>query len=114
MGRNGRVASNEGLLRDVNDRIEEIAQTFDRGFDEREAGEADFLCECGRENCTESVRMSVREYEGARGEEDLFIVFPGHADLAVEEVIIQHERYTIVRKHPDEAAIAHETDPRRH
>jgi hypothetical protein len=114
MGRDGRVASNEGLLRDVNDRIEEVTQRFGNGEAGSEADEADFLCECGHENCTESVRMSVREYEGVRRDETHFVVFPGHEDHDVEDVVTHYEGYAVVRKHPPEAAIAEETDPRRH
>jgi hypothetical protein len=114
MGRDGRVATNEGLLRDVNDRIEEITQRFELGDAEADAGEAEFLCECGQENCTESVRMSVREYEELRRDETHFVVFPGHEDPDVEDVVARRAQYTIVRKHPAEAAVAEETDPERH
>jgi hypothetical protein len=114
MGRDGRVASNEGLLRDVNDRIEEVTQRFGNGEEGSEADGADFLCECGQENCTESVRMSVREYEELRRDENHFVVFPGHEDPDVEDVVATYGRYTVVRKHPAEASIAEETDPHRH
>jgi hypothetical protein len=114
MGRDGRIATNEGLLREVNDRVEEVSQEFSSGEAEPDKGEADFLCECGRDNCIETVRMTVREYEEVRSEETLFVVFPGHEDASVEEVVQRFERYTVVRKHPDEAAIAEATDPHRH
>jgi hypothetical protein len=114
MARDALIASNEGLFRDVNDRIEEISQKLSQGAKERQAEEADFLCECGHENCTESVRMSLREYEDVRGDETLFLVFPGHEDNNVEEVVDRYERYRVVRKHPEDAAIAEATDPERH
>jgi len=95
MVRDGRVASNEGLLRDVNDRIEEVMQRFVDGEEQSEADEADFLCECGQENCAETVRMSFREYENVRCEEMLFVVFPGHEDHDVEEVVSQSARYNV-------------------
>lgn len=114
MGRDGRVASNEGLLRDVNDRIEEVAQSFGSGDDEPPSDEAEFLCECGQANCTESVRLTIREYEDVRRDETHFVVFPGHEDSDLEEVVAHVQRYTVVRKHPAESSIAHETDPHRH
>lgn len=111
--RDDRVASNEGLLRDVNDRIEEVGERL--GVDGEDAADGlDFLCECGHENCTETVRLTLGEYEDIRREETLFVVFPGHEDPSVEEVIVRHERYSVVRKHPEEAAVAEETDPHRH
>jgi hypothetical protein len=114
MERDGHVAATEGLLRDVNDRIEEVTQRFGQGDTESEADEAEFLCECGHEKCSESVRMSVREYEELRRDEAHFVVFPGHEDPEVEDVVAQHARYRVVRKHPAEASIAEETDPHRH
>jgi len=114
MERDGRVTSNEGLLRDVNDRIKEVVQRFGNGEAGTEADDADFLCECGRQNCTESVRMSIREYEGLRRDKNHFVVFPGHEGRAVEDVAAKYARYTVVRKHPAEASFAEETDPHRH
>jgi hypothetical protein len=114
MERDGHVAATEGLLREVNDRIEEVMQRLGQGDTESEADEAEFLCECGHEKCSESVRMNVREYEELRRDETQFVVFPGHEDPEVEDVVAQHERYTVVRKHPVEASIAEETDPHRH
>lgn len=98
MGRDGRVASNEGLLRHVNDRIKEVVQRFGNGEAGSEAHDADFLCECGQDNCTESVPMSVREYEELRRDEKHFVVFPGHEDPDVETVAAKYARYTVVRK----------------
>jgi hypothetical protein len=74
MGRDARVASNEGLLREVNDRIEEVMERFGNGEARPEDEETDFLCECGTEDCVESVRMSIREYEDVRRDEDHFVV----------------------------------------
>lgn len=108
-GRDDRIASNEGLLRDINDRIEEVSQ--ERG---ESNGGFDFLCECGRENCTEVVRLTIAEYERVRDDETHFLVFLGHETDDIEDVVVQDERYSVVRKHPDEAAIAEESDPRRH
>jgi hypothetical protein len=107
--RNDRIASNKGLLRDINDRIEEVSQEFG----ERN-GRFDFLCECGRENCIEVVRLTIAEYERVRDDETHFLVFLGHETDDIEDVVVQEERYSVVRKHPDEAAVAEETDPRRH
>jgi hypothetical protein len=114
MSRDSRIATNEGLLREVNDRVEEVAQELHKGHSETETREADFLCECGGEVCTETVRMTVAEYENVRSDETQFVVFPGHEDASVEDVVEPHEGYSVVRKHPEEAAIAEATDPNRH
>jgi hypothetical protein len=104
VGRNGDIAKNEGLLRDVNDRIEEVSQRFSEGDRHPAAAEAAFLCECGREGCTESLRMTIGEYENVRSVKALFVVSPGHEDASVEDVVERHECYTVVRKRPRAAS----------
>jgi hypothetical protein len=42
------------------------------------------------------------------------VVFRGHEDSDIEDVVATSSRYTVVRKHPAEASIAEETDPHRH
>jgi hypothetical protein len=93
-------AKNEGLLRDVNERIEEVSQRFSEGDRDPAAAEAAFLCECARGNCTESLRMTIGEYENVRSVKTLFLVSPGHEDASIEDVVERHERYTVIRKRP--------------
>ena len=51
MTREDRIARNEALFREVNERVREVAA---------EGGElTGFLCECGREECTETVPLPV-------------------------------------------------------
>jgi hypothetical protein len=114
VSRDNRVAHNEGLLRDVNDRIEEVMERWDARGEGPGAPEADFLCECGDSNCTETVRLTFAAYEDVRRDEAQFVVFPGHEKRDVEDVVAQPDGYRIVRKHPAEAGMAEETDPHRH
>src|ERR671930_749536 len=113
MSRDGRIAHNEGLLRDVNDRIEEVMGQWDSRGEGPEPREADFLCECGDDNCTEKVRLTFAAYEDVRSDETHFVVFPGHEKQGVEDVVAHGDSYRIVRKHPAEASMAEETDPHR-
>lgn len=113
MGRDRR-ARNESFLRDVNDHIEEIAQAFSKGDQDPAASEAEFLCECGHEQCREMVRLSVRAYEAIRREQTLFVVFPGHEDARVEDIVARSDGYVVVRKHPEDAALAQAADSGRH
>ena len=71
-----------------------------------------FVCECGKSDCTATVQLSIREYEGVRKDPTHFVVVPGHEIPHVEDVLERHERYDVVRKHAHEAQIAIETDPR--
>jgi hypothetical protein len=103
--RNERLARNETLFRSVNERVEEVVQP---GPNE----EIDFLCECGDDNCVEKLTLTRREYERVRQDGAQFAVTPGHEIPEIENVVMQDERFLVVRKHPEESEIAHETDPR--
>jgi hypothetical protein len=70
--RQNRVARNEGLYREVNERIRAIHSQI--GDEEM----TDFLCECGREDCTQPIRLSLSEYEEIRSDPTHFAVVRGH------------------------------------
>lgn len=102
-----RIARNEALFREVNERIEEVNRSL--GAD----GDADFICECGDEECTKPVTLSLAEYEQARRDPTHFIIAPGHQVPEVESMVARTERYTIVAKYRAAAArLAIEQDPR--
>jgi hypothetical protein len=80
-------ASSE-LFRAVNERIRELAGTWD--------GEYDFMCECEDEECTRVLRLT-EEYAALRADPGQFAVLPGHERRA-DEVISRGDRYVMVRK----------------
>lgn len=47
------------LMRVVNDRIREVSVDFG-------SEDGAFLCECGAEDCTETVLLTIREYDVLR------------------------------------------------
>jgi hypothetical protein len=100
-----RIARNEALYREVNERVEEVsaAALHDR---------IEFLCECGSANCTESILLGREEYEHLRSDPLLFGVKPGHAIEDVEDIVAEDARFHTVRKHEDGGRRARETDPR--
>jgi hypothetical protein len=93
--REERTAANEALLREVNDRIEDVGERLSVLPND---GRLDFRCECGRGGCTTMISMSVREYEHLRSDNDRFAVAPGHEDDEIERVVERTERYWIVDK----------------
>jgi hypothetical protein len=103
--RSDRLARNEAMFRSVNERVEEVVQP---GAEE----EIDFLCECGDSGCAEKLTLTRREYEQVRADGAQFAVYPGHDIPQIEEVVMRANRFFVVRKHPEEAEIAEETDPR--
>jgi hypothetical protein len=105
--RQQRVAKNEALFRKVNERIEEVNSKLDND------GLSDFLCECGDDDCTEPISLTLAEYEAIRRVPTYFAIAPGHESVDVEDIISTGDRYAVVEKHAGEAArIAVESDPR--
>jgi hypothetical protein len=101
--REERIAKNEVLFREVNERVREVVPA---------EGGIDFICECGEEGCTERVTLTATEYESVRADPVTFLIKPGHEVLEVEEVVEEHDRYFLVRKHAEEQVIARRADPR--
>jgi hypothetical protein len=100
-----RIARNETLFREVNERVQEVSSHTSNG-------RIDFLCECGDETCTESISLSRDEYERLRSDPLTFGVKPGHVIPDVEDIVEENDRFHTVRKHEDEGRIARATDPR--
>ena len=95
-----RTARNESLLREVNERIEELSADAEAQGIAPE-GLIEFHCECGREDCTERVRLTVEEYQGVRADNDRFAVVPGHETPEMEVVVEVAERFVVVDKLPE-------------
>jgi hypothetical protein len=104
--REARIARNEALFRQVNERIREVP--LDAHPDELR----EFLCECGSAECTEAIQLTLSEYEEVRADPRKFAVLPGHLVSDVESVVAANERFVTVRKHPEESVVARATDPR--
>jgi hypothetical protein len=101
------MAKNEALFRQVNERIEEVNENLGAG------SYSDFLCECGDDDCTAPVSMTIAEYEEVRSEPIHFAIANGHEVVDVERVVEKNDRFSVVEKFAGEAGrIAVETDPR--
>ena len=96
--REERTAANEALLREVNDRIEDVGQRL-RVLPDDET--LDFRCECGQSGSESLISMSVREYAHVRADVDRFAVTPGHENDEIERVVERNDRYVIVDKRPE-------------
>lgn len=104
--RERRLAKNEVLFRDVNERIEQAAE--DASF----SGPMVFVCECGNAQCAETIEVTLAEYEAARSQPTLFLVVPGHELGEITRVLDQNERFAVVEKVGEAGAIAQRHDPR--
>lgn len=96
-----------GLFRQVNERIAELGEGFER------EGRWPFVCECGNRDCTDSIELMPAEYEAVRAQPRHFVIALDHEDPGLEVVIFQSSRYAVVETLVGEASrIAEETDPR--
>jgi len=103
-----RIGRNEAILRQVNEQVEGLNETFATLTDRMV-----IVCECGDENCMERIEISRAEYESLRSDPVLFAVMPGHERTDVEDVVAEHGSYNVVAKRPGVPAdVAKETDRR--
>lgn len=85
------LVRNQLLLRDVNERIAEVAAGWTDDPPE-------FLCECSNDACVETFVLSRDEYETVRSSPNLFVVLSGHEVLEVDRVVEAGERFSLVEK----------------
>jgi hypothetical protein len=83
------VLRNQHIFREVNERIAQITLR-------QEALDAEFLCECGRHDCTSAITLDVNEYESLRAEDGFFILASGHAVEEVDRVVESRDGYEVV------------------
>ncbi|MBA3734409.1 MAG: hypothetical protein H0W90_04295 [Actinobacteria bacterium] len=100
-----RLAMNEALFRDVNERIREISDTFGQ-----KDATYDFLCECSDPECAERVVLTSAEYEHVRAVSTRFVVAKGHAMPEIESVVEQAKDHVIVEKEGEAADVAIQLD----
>jgi hypothetical protein len=103
-----RVGENQALYRQVNERLEELNDSFGSV-----SGVFSILCECGELDCAEQLEVPREAYEATRRYEARFIVKPGHEIDEVEHLLERHDGYAVVEKDPGPARrVAEETDTR--
>jgi hypothetical protein len=87
-----RVAKNEDLFRQVNERI--------RGLELAAGGHnlSEFICECSHPECSNTLQASLEEYLRVRKDPTHFLVIHGHVDLDYERIVTVTDRFTVVQK----------------
>jgi hypothetical protein len=91
--RRERAAQNESVFREVNERIAEVAHSF-----ELQGELLDFICECARTGCNERIHLTSVEYETVRRVPTHFVIARGHEVPEVETVAGWTDRYMVVAK----------------
>src|SRR5919201_755248 len=102
------MAENEAIFRDANEQIQRRA----RELDFREP--VPFLCEWGRPQCRELLRLTLDEYEAVRGNSRYSFVKPGHEGAAgmASRIVARDDLYVLLEKAGGAADVAAERDPR--
>ena len=103
-----RIAENESIFRDANERIQERARELEF------APPVPFLCECGEPRCRELVRLPLDEYERVRRDGSCFLVLPGHdeASKTAGRIVERHDTSVVVEKTGVAGDVAQRRDPR--
>jgi hypothetical protein len=96
--RDERIARNEALLREVNERIYDVGEGLQVLPDN---GVLDFRCECGHPECDVLVHMLASDYQRVRADNDRFVVVPGHEDAHIERIVERSKGYLVVDKRPE-------------
>lgn len=85
-----RLAKNEILFREINERLDEMSVPWSK--------KTDYLCECSEMVCTEIVELTNDEYERIRARPTVFVVAPGHERPEIEKVVEANEGFLVVEK----------------
>lgn len=101
-----RLARNEAFFRDVNERINDVADGFqgEDGYD--------FFCECADPQCTERITLTAADYEWVRAKPTRFVLARGHTAPEIEHVVEREGDHVVVEKLGVAARIATQLDPR--
>ena len=106
--RKRRIAENEARFREINERLDADLRALSLGDGEM----IDFVCECGKAECADTIPLTLDEFRHLRDDAMLFGVIPGHEIPDAEDVLVRTDRYFVVRKHAESAPIVERTDPR--
>ena len=107
--RERRLAENEALYREINERITEMIETHMADGDHQAY---DYVCECADANCVERIQLTLAQYEDIRADPRRFVIRPGHERPEVEIVVDRADAYTLVTKIGEAGEFAERHDPR--
>jgi len=101
-----RLARNEAFFRQVNERINDVADRFEGDHAH------DFFCECADPECTERIALTADDYEWVRSKPTRFFFAPGHVAPEIEHIVEREGDHVVVEKRGIAARIAARLNPR--
>jgi hypothetical protein len=96
-----RLAQNEDLFREVNERISDSAEAHGPSTHPYE-----FFCECSDIACMERVVLTLAEYEHIRALPTRFVVKKNHVIREIEHVVESVSDHMVIEKHGEAGKIA--------
>ena len=93
-----RLARNQTLFREVNERIEYLAEVNERIGYHAEGAASEFVCECSNPECIETIELNLKAYERVRSNPTWFLIKRDHDIPQIERVISQDDGYAVVEK----------------
>ena len=104
--REQRLAQNETLFREVNERVEAVAHQLGPKIP------YEFLCECANTDCTFRLPIPPSVYETVRADGRQFVVLPLHYMPEIEDVVVEEDTYWVVRKTGEAGVYVEHLNPR--
>lgn len=104
--REKRLAQNEVLFREVNERINDVAHQLG------DEVPYEYLCECANADCSVRLILIQAEYEAVRADPTQFAVLPLHYTPEIELLVHETKAHWVVRKIGDAGDYAERLDPR--
>jgi hypothetical protein len=105
--REQRLAQNEALFREVNEKVEAIAAVH--GDDDHVY---EFYCECANADCSMQLPATIAEYEAVRAHPTRFLVAPEHWLPEVEAVVEKRDAFWVIEKQGEAGRLVAQLDPR--
>ncbi len=82
-----------------------IVMLLDRFTVEPQESSLRIHCECGRDDCTETVSLQRDEYDRARAVPTHFIVATSHTPLGIERIVQKNGQHTVVELGADQDSV---------
>jgi hypothetical protein len=95
------AARNQSLFRAINERIEEVNESFRLALEE-----AEYVCECADNDCMDRIALTPEEYHEVRRVPTHFFIRREHVRPYFERVVQSRDGYVVVEKFGDAGAEA--------
>ena len=93
-----RLAHNQTLFREVNERIQYLGEVNERIGYSAEGATSEFVCECSSTECISTIELTVVEYERVRSNPTWFVIKPDHDLAQIERVVSRDDGFAVVER----------------